>query len=137
MLDTSGNAVLLKGLGFGGANGGSTGPTGWTGMRGPTGVTGTSGDKYLTATTTTVTFSPTVGGVQSFFVGVNLAYIPGNVVVVQHSSDSGTHFDGRVQIYTASTGQIVIDSIANIYGSFTLAIYTVNLNGIAGPTGYT
>ena len=67
---------------------GPTGPAGGesipgpTGRTGPTGSTGPAGDKYASATTTTVIFTPTIGGSQSFFIATGLSYIPGNSVVV-------------------------------------------------------
>ena len=58
LLDTSGNAILLKGQGFGASSGGggsgptgSTGPTGPTGVTGPTGFNGTAGSTGATGPT--------------------------------------------------------------------------------------
>ena len=105
------------------------------GLQGPTGATGLSGDKFLTSSAS-ATITPSSGTV-NLTVAQGLAYIPGNSVVVVNSSNSGIRFEGRVQAYTSGTGQIVVDSIANIFGTFTLAVYNINLDGIDGPTGYT
>jgi len=127
--------------GGGGGGTGYTGPTGptgsagssGTGSTGQTGPTGIAGDKYLTATTTAVTPVPVQGSFVSLTVASGLAYIAGNSVLVVDSGNSSNSFEGRVQSY--STGSLVVDSITNIRGTFSSAVYNVNLDGIDGPTG--
>jgi len=117
--------------------GGLQGPTGpgggGGGGTGYTGPTGSAGDKYLTATTTAVTPVPVQGSFVSLTVASGLAYIAGNSVVVVNSGNSSNSFEGRVQSYSAGT--LVVDSITNIRGTFSSAVYNVNLDGIDGPTG--
>ena len=127
------------GTGYTGSTG-STGPTGsagssGTGSTGQTGPTGIAGDKYLTATTSAITPVPVEGGSLSLTVASGLSYIAGNSVVVVNSVSSANRFEGRVQSY--SSGTLVVDSITNIRGTFSSAVYNVNLDGIDGPTGYT
>jgi hypothetical protein len=110
-----------------GADGGGGGGTGYTGP------TGSAGDKYLTATTSAVTPVPVQGSFVSLTVASGLAYIAGNSVVVVDSGNSSNSFEGRVQSY--SSGTLVVDSITNIRGTFSSAVYNVNLDGIDGPTG--
>jgi hypothetical protein len=119
---------------------GETGQTGAQGIQGIQGVTGPSGwaDRFQTATTSAVPISPVQGGYITLMVGLNLAYITGNSVVVSSSVDANNSFEGRVFSYSISTGVIVLSAIQNIQGSFSsAAVYNVNLDGIDGPTGPT
>lgn len=116
---------------------GVTGPTGINGRTGFTGYTGAPGDRYLSATTTAVTPTPTNGGNQTLTIGTYLAYIPGNSVVVVDSADPANSFQGYVQSYSVSTGVLVLIDLSSITGSFGSSVYNVNLNGINGPTGST
>jgi hypothetical protein len=113
---------------------GPSGPTGPQGAQGATGPTGVSGDRYNTQTTTSVILDPT--NPVSTIVESYLAYIPGNSVVVVDSTNQNNNFEGRVSSYTTVTGDIVINDIINVQGSFVGSkVYNVNLDGIDGPTG--
>jgi hypothetical protein len=145
-IDASGNAILLKGQGFGGVGGGGgsgtgpTGPTGYVGVDGATGATGPTGqrgDRYATQTTSAITPTVTEGGSQSLTVGTGLAYLAGNSVIVVSSSTPSISFEARVSSYNSGSGAMVLNQATNIKGSFILDTYTVNLDGIDGPTGPT
>jgi collagen type VII alpha len=114
---------------------GQTGPTG-QGITGETGPTGYS-DKFLTSFTATITPNPG-GSIGPVTVGTNLAYIPGNSVIVSYDvAPLVTNFEGRVNTYNPATGALTIDQITNINGTSYGSSYTynVNLDGIDGPTG--
>jgi hypothetical protein len=115
LLDGTGTALLLKGQNLGTAG----------------------GDRYLTATTSAITPTVTEGGSQTLPVGTGLSYIPGNSVAVINASTPTVRFEGAVQSYNASTGQMVLQNVTNIKGPFTLSVYNVNLDGVDGPTGAT
>ena len=138
--------------GFTGETGptGPTGPTGFTGETGPTGFTGPGGiiDKFLTQTTIVPIFtsgSVAPGGSVTTQVDANLAYIPGNAIIVTAAIPNdplNIRFDGSIGAYNKLTGDMTIIGITNILdatswndGSVTLA--NVNLFGIEGPTGTT
>ena len=112
---------------------GTTGYTGYTGPKGPV------GDKYNTQSINSIGLTPTLNGsVGPFLVTANLAYIPGNSVVVVQASNYNNRFQGYVSSYNPNNGQITISNIVNINGVFTSAsYYNVNLNGIDGSTGVT
>jgi len=81
-----------------------------TGPMGPTGPQGTNGNKFNTFTTsngsstpTQVTPSPVQGGNFGSYVEGNLAYIPGNSIVIVASNDYNVRFEGYVQSYTNYT----------------------------------
>ena len=113
---------------------GPTGPTGTTGTTGPTGI---QGDKYLTSTTNSTLLTPINGGSANLLVETNLAYITGNSVVVTAQDNSG-NFEAFVSSYNSTSGELVLNDITNIQGTFTNSvIYNVNLDGIDGPTGPT
>ena len=113
---------------------GATGATGFTGSQGPTGL---QGDKFLSKTGI-ITISPVEGSPISFTIDATLAYIPGNSIFVVDSADVTTRFEGIVSAYDPLTGDMTIDSILNIIGTFVPSrIYNVNLNGRDGPTGFT
>jgi hypothetical protein len=127
-------------------NTGATGHTGSTGPTGYTGPTGVSGNLYNTYTTNgsnsnpyPITPSPIQGGNFDCYVQPNLSYISGNSVIVVKSTDRNTHFEGYVRTYTSygTYGYIFIENITNIQGSFTNAVYNINLDGTDGPTGPT
>jgi hypothetical protein len=103
------------------------------GLQGPTGA---PGDRYLTATSTTTTLSPTVGGSVNMIVGKNLSYIYGNSVFVSSAPAPNNNFEANVSSYGTTTGSLVLNNITNINGTYGSAvIYNVNLDGIDGPTG--
>jgi hypothetical protein len=97
-------STLWRDLPYGGLRGptgatGSTGATGGTGDTGPTGVTGAAGDRYQT--TTTANLNPIVGSSETFTVGTQLAYLPGNSVVVVDSGNAANRFEGTVHTIRA------------------------------------
>ena len=120
-LDTSGGVLLLKGN----SSNGVTGPTGYDGAR------------YASPTQYEVTPTVTLGGTQGLPINPGLGYIPGNSIVVVSVDDIDIGFQGRVFSYDISTGDIVIDEVSSIRGTFIYGIYNVNLDGIDGPTGPT
>ncbi len=104
------------------------------------GPAGESGDKYLTLTS--IMFSPTPTALTTSTtatVAKNLAYSPGNSVLVADNSNPLTNnFEARVTSYDADTGEITIDTISNFNGSFsTVTVAGVNLDAIDGPQGPT
>ncbi len=113
---------------------GTDGPTGSTGAQGATGYS----DRFATSTSS-ITITPTQGGsVGPITVGTNLAYITGNSIVVVDQASSANAFEGRIASYNPVTGDLTIDQITNIQGSFgSPATYNINLDGIDGPTGQT
>jgi formylmethanofuran dehydrogenase subunit D len=116
---------------------GFQGPIGQKGIQGPTGTQGVQGDKYNTKSSLTI-INPIQGGSISFSVSSNLAYITGNSIIVVDSNNSANNFEGIVFLYNSNTGNLVINNITNIQGTFgTSIIYNINLDGIDGPTGYT
>lgn len=110
---------------------GPSGPTGYTGWTGP------SGNLYNTRTIIPVYPTPTPGGSQTFTVEAGLSYIPGNAVTVISTIDAGNRFSGYVESYDSGTGDMIVNDVFGINGTFSSAIYNVNLNGIEGPTGAT
>jgi hypothetical protein len=110
---------------------GPSGPTGYTGWTGP------SGNLYNTRTIIPVYPTPTPGGSQTFTVEAGLSYIPGNAVTVISTIDAGNRFSGYVESYDSGSGDMVVNDVFGINGTFSSAIYNVNLNGIEGPTGAT
>ena len=72
-------------------------------------------------------------------VGKNLAYIPGNGVLVIGSAYPANRFEATVSSYVAATGALTLTNPVNILGSFTQGndFYNVSLNGIDGATGLT
>lgn len=117
------------------------GPTGDKGEPGPTGPTGSQGDKYCTKTTIKYVFEPKENIFIVFKVEPGLSYISGNsVVIVEEATtlDSEINsFEGIIQHYSLTSGEIILKDITNINGEFstTPKYYYVNLNYIAGPTG--
>jgi hypothetical protein len=108
----------------------------FVGSSGQTGPTGLPGDRFNTQTISSVVLDPQFP--ISTFVATSLAYIQGNSVVVVDSSDPNNRFEGQVSSYTAGSGELVIDQITNIIGSFgSSQTYNVNLDGIDGPSGAT
>jgi hypothetical protein len=119
-------------------NTGATGPTGATGATGATGPTGLAGDRFNTSTAAAVLITPTEGGSLNLTVGTDLAYIPGNSIVVVSSANSANRFEGTISSYNDTTGALTVSGITNIQGSFAATVvYNVNLDGIDGPTGDT
>jgi hypothetical protein len=73
-------------------------------------------------------------------VGINLPYIDGNSIVVNLKADPLSYsFQGFVNTYDKTTGNMVIYNIRNVVGIWS-SIYTnevnVNLDGIFGPRGF-
>jgi collagen type VII alpha len=113
--------------------GGSCSTIGPTGPKGPTGFA----DKYNSSTTTAVSISPREGGNVLLTIDTGLAYLSGNSVVIEDSTNSNNSFEGNVQYYNDSTGAILINNIKNILGTFGLpVVYNINLE-MSGPTGTT
>ena len=119
---------------------GVTGPTGLTGPTGPTGPTGTAGldgPRYTTLTQPVVfaVTNPTI----TVTGAVNLGYTPGQPVIVVQYNNQYVNLTGSVLNYNSNTGQLTIENITNVRGSFpvTPTVYVVNLIGSVGPTGYT
>lgn len=116
---------------------GRTGPTGLTGPTGATGATGPQGYLYKTATTATVTPTPVAGGTQTLTVGTGLSFVTKDHVVVVDSGNYQNSFEGVITGYNSGSGQLNIGSITNIHGTFSSAVYNVNIDAINGPTGST
>ena len=120
---------------------GVTGPTGSqgnsiTGPTGPTGSAGANGDRYLTTSTTSLTFA---NGTQTLTVATGLAYSEAQNVIISWNGDTTSHMHGAVLTYDSGTGVLVVD-VKNHTGSGTYADWTVNLDGaqgVQGPTGPT
>ena len=124
---------------------GIIGPTGMQGLTGPTGPKGLKGDAGndgVSFNTTALGLSvvPVVDSSLNVTVGINLPYIEGNSIVVNLKTDPLSYsFQGFVNSYSKSNGNMVIYNIRNVVGVWT-SIYTnevnVNLDGIFGPRGF-
>ena len=107
------------------------------GLPGPAGA---DGDRYLTLTTVMFSPVPTVSTITTTAtVSTNLAYSPGNsVLVADNSNPLVNNFEARVISYDSTTGVIVLDTITNFNGSFSgVTVAGVNLDAIDGPQGPT
>jgi len=107
------------------------------GLPGPAGA---DGDRYLTLTTVMFSPVPTVSTITTTAtVSTNLAYSPGNsVLVADNSNPLVNNFEARVISYDSTTGVIVLDTITNFNGSFSgVTVAGVNLDAIDGPRGPT
>ena len=103
-------------------------------MQGETGPTGAPGDRYQTTYTGSISTPSEGGSIGPINVGVDLAYITGNSVVVV-KSDLLSGFEGTVFSYDRVSGALTITGITNIVGTFGAGTYNINLDGIDGPTG--
>ena len=111
---------------------------------GPTGPPGAPGDRYLSQTTQAVIITPIaapldmLGNEITMIIAPELAYIPGNTVLVTQTDFPLNNFEARVASYNSITGEIVLDSVTGVDGDFTQSVYyNINLNGLMGPTGAT
>ena len=131
---------------------GDTGPTGFgaTGATGDTGPTGLAGDRYLTCTEFGVPVAgPSYNEIWTgswVQVEYDLAYIPGNSVVVVPVDPSGVQdvsgrWEGTVISYDAidnSYGQLEILNNGPYQVTDVSSLkWNINLDGIDGPTGWT
>ena len=82
--------------------------------------------QIITATTTPVIITPSLGGTVSLTVVSGLTFMLGHTVYVSNSSNS---FSGYVQLYSFGTGQLTINNVQNINGSFVgSVVYNVILS---------
>jgi len=140
MVDTSGNAILLKGLGFGassggGGGGGSTGPTGPlggpTGSTGPTGRTGPTGPSGPTGNTGSTGITGPTG-------------IPGSATSTGATGYTGmtgatgtTGNTGPSSTVTGPTGLTGPTGAASTVTGTTGPTGRTGPTGLTGPTGWT
>jgi len=117
---------------------GPTGPTGSQGIQGPTGPygptgatgpTGLPGDKYSSTSTTTLTIAT---GTQVLTIGTGLALTTAQPIIIAYNASN--YMIGNVSTYNSGTGALVAN-ISSIVGSGTYNTWTINVNGVAGPTG--
>ena len=126
---------------------GSTGPSvaGGTGSTGPTGLAGIQGDRYKTETISQSSYqpfspTPSLGGNAACYVEPDLAYTPGQGVVIQSNTDPNAQFQARVSTYNETTGFMELIQISNLSGTWTSGLNiesSINLSGIDGPQGPT
>jgi len=114
---------------------GSTGPTGPQGTTGPQGSTGQS-DRYQTSSGSSATLGL---GSQVFLVSSDLAYTPGQPVLIAHNST--TYMSGICVVYADNTpgpgfGTLTVN-ITTVVGSGTYNSWDINLNATQGATGST
>lgn len=112
---------------------GLTGPVGFIGPVGP-------GNRHFTQTGL-ITLAPVENSNLTFSVEPYLSYIYGNSLLVTNKDDNAIHFESRVVSYNYATGELQVDRIRNIRGSFVMpSFYDVDLdgfNGFTGPSGIT
>ena len=84
----------------------------------------------FTKAASATTISPVVGGSVSLTLATGLAYTAGMPVFVTGAT-TANNFTAVVQSYTTGTGVIVLNTIANINGSFAgSVVYTVTAGTI-------
>jgi len=89
-------------------------------------ITGTNG--YKTQTTTPVNINPYLFSI-TLTVANNLSYISGDPVYISNQIVSSNNFIGNVSYYDKTTGNLIIDNIANINGTFSSTVkYDVTFN---------
>lgn len=103
-----------------------TGTPGEQGDPGEQGEPGADGDRWATTSTTSLTVS---AGTKTLTVEADLAYTPGQSVLIAH--DAGHHIHGTVTSYSGTT--LVVEEDKHT-GSGTYASWTVNLDGVVGAT---
>lgn len=99
--------------------------------KGDTGAPGVNGDKYTTTSSTTLTVS---NGTKNLTVGLNLAYIPEQSIIIAAASVVDTHMHGTVVSYNPATGAMVAD-VTQHTGTGTLSDWEIGLSGAAGVPG--
>jgi len=105
------------------------GPQGPQGPQGEPGADGTSGDIFLTSSTDTINlFSYSEGDPITLTVGLDLAYIPEQIVLV--FNDTSNLFYGKVVSYDPVTGQLDLEVIS-VTGVGNLSSWQVTL-GVHG-----
>lgn len=109
-------------------------------FKGDKGDDGTPGDRFTTKTNGEIVLQPKKNAVVIFDVEPGLAYITGNSVIVaqvpKFLDDEINSFEGTIQYYGKSSGQIIINDVVNIKGVFDKPTqYFVNLDGVDGPPG--
>jgi hypothetical protein len=81
----------------------------------------------LTVTPTNSSIPLTIG------TGLSAYNTPGNPVTIVDSTNSANYLNGYIQTYDSTTGQIVVDTIQNINGSFgSSVVYNVDLSIVLG-----
>ena len=99
--------------------------------KGDTGATGAAGDKYTTTSATSLTVS---NGTKNLTVGLNLAYIPEQSIIIAATAVVDTHMHGTVVSYNPSTGAMVAD-VTQHTGSGVYSAWQIGLSGAAGVQG--
>lgn len=99
--------------------------------KGDTGAPGVNGDKYTTTSTTTLTVS---NGTKNLTVGLNLAYIPEQSIIIAAAAVIDTHMHATVVSYNPATGALVAD-VTQHTGTGTLSDWEIGLSGAAGVPG--
>jgi hypothetical protein len=99
--------------------------------KGDTGAPGVNGDKYTTTSTTTLTVS---NGTKNLTVGLNLAYIPEQSIIIAAASVPDTHMHATVVSYNPATGAMVAD-VTQHNGTGTLSDWEIGLSGAVGVQG--
>ena len=92
----------------------------------------TAGDRYATTSTSTLTLVST--GPVNLIVEPDLKYSVGQVAIIAY--DNSNYMIGTVSSYNAATGALSV-VISSRVGAGTYSLWSVNLNGAAGPAGAT
>lgn len=92
----------------------------------------TAGDRYATTSTSTLTLVST--GTVNLIVETDLKYSVGQVAIIAY--DNSNYMIGTVSAYNAATGALSV-VISSKVGAGTYSLWSVNLNGAAGPAGAT
>ena len=115
---------------------GDIGPEGAQGDTGPTGATGDDGkdgDIFSDCSSTdSETLPITIGSTVNMTFGIDLAYTPGQPVIV--SADASNLFNGLVLTYDKNTGATTLEVVSNL-GTGTYNSWCINLEGAQGPQG--
>lgn len=99
--------------------------------KGDTGATGAAGDKYTTTSTTSLVVG---NGTKNLTVGLNLAYIPEQSIIIAATAVVDTHMHGTVVSYNPATGAMVAD-VTQHTGTGTYTSWQIGLSGAAGVQG--
>jgi hypothetical protein len=99
--------------------------------KGDTGAPGVNGDKYTTTSATTLTVG---NGTKNLTVGLNLAYIPEQSIIIAATAVVDTHMHATVVSYNPATGAMVAD-VTQHSGNGTLSAWEIGLSGAAGVPG--
>ena len=120
--------------GLDGTPGGATGPTGPVGATGPTGPNAIFNSTSTTSVNLSDTTNITVGASLTLIAESGKSWTPGQSVIVYSADASyvGQYFILKITSYSDSS---LTGTISSIYGTATIANWTINLSGPAGGIG--